>query len=72
MVRLKGKVHIDEIKKILVTIPLYADIEYVFKELKKMNFYIAIVSAGIDLIANELPYVDTVLANGLKKVQMVI
>jgi phosphoserine phosphatase len=52
-IRLWGKRHVNEIKRILNTIPLMNGFENTINELRR-NFKLAIISAGISLLADRL------------------
>jgi phosphoserine phosphatase len=65
----KGRVAIDEIKRIIETAPLMPGAIETLKELKRHGITIAIISGGIDLMAQRITSlceIDYVFANGLE------
>jgi len=62
-------VHQDKIKEILGNFGIMSDADLVIKSLKKKNYKIALVSAGIDILLkklNEIFNIDDFIANGLE------
>ena len=65
-IQLWGLCHIDKIKKIFENIPLINGVEYTIQELRKRGYKLALLSAGISLLADKLNKelnFDYVLAN---------
>lgn len=65
----KKELHIDEVQQILNSVPIMPGFEATMKTLRHLNIQTAIVSAGLEQLANRvgnLGGIDHILANGLE------
>jgi len=65
----KEKIHISEIEALLAQVPIKKGAEKLFSYLQSKKVYTAIVSGGIDILANRVASelgIDFVIANGLE------